>query len=559
MNFLNKTYIIFLLSFCSCAWYQPQEPVQSLVPVSTLDPRITKQLAQGRSFALSTQGSASTEIGKKIHLAGGNIIDVAIATSFALAVERPQSTGISGGGFLLYREEKTGKIHAIDFRERAPKALHSTTYQEHPDWREDGPRSAGVPGLVRGLKRIHERFGSLPWKTLVQPAAILARDGFKIYPTLQKDLKDYSKISEKVPSIKSGIWKLPHLSETLLTIAAGGDSVFYTGKIYKQIEAAYAKAAPGWFTAEDFKNYEPRWVEPLHYQNHGLDFYTMPLPSAGGVAVGQGVLQLEQMKIQDYPFSSAQYLHRIAFALQAGFLDRERYLGDGVTQPGTLIKMLERNSIEAHLKTFRRYVKRPLSEAQTEKTETTHFSIIDQQGNMVVSTQTINGPFGANWGVWDAGIIINNEMNDFTGKPGPDLVGPHLRGQLNLPEPGKTPLSSMAPTLVLKGERPRLAIGAPGGKKIISAIFQVIAAHLFYELPLWESIAQGRVHHAFWPDILQLETGAQWTSDVVDRLKSFGYEINMSENRSRVMAVSVEAGVMTAVSDPRDAGTVFVE
>jgi gamma-glutamyltranspeptidase/glutathione hydrolase len=585
MKTLSLKMSILVLLFFGCQ-HGPISPAPSsgaVIFASDERPRTDHVEASGSRYAIATQGRFSTEAAHSILAAGGNLIDAAVATSFVLAVERPHSTGLSGGGFLLYREAASGKTYAIDFRERAPLKATEKMYlgpngQPDKELSRNSILASGVPGLVAGLLEIHGRFGKLPLSQVLQPAIDLAEKGFPVYPSLGKALQARAQALTSEPysagifADSSGQVLKPgdtlvqkDLAEALRLIAKKGRAGFYAGPVAKKI-LSFFKKRHGLITAADFAAYKVHWREPVRGEYHGYEIYSMPPPSSGGVHVVQFLDFLENDNLRALGFLSADAIHLGAASLQSAFADRARYVGDPdfVSVPvASLIskEYLARRRSAVTLQKARSAAEvQPgeLAPAKHESTETTHFSMIDVSGNMVASTQTINGWMGSGLIVPGTGLVLNNEMDDFSAMEGTQNMFQAIGGKANSIEPQKTPLSSMAPTLVLKKQVPVLAVGAPGGTRIISCVAQTILNVLEFKLPLYESVASIRYHHQWQPDVLQIDPPGPG-STVMGELQKKGYKVDVRPIGCNVMAVSREGDTLHGVADPRDIGTSFAE
>jgi gamma-glutamyltranspeptidase / glutathione hydrolase len=535
----------------------------------------------GKKWIVSTQGRAATQAVKEIFHAGGNLLDAAVAASFVISVERPQSTGLGGGGFLLYREAKTGRIYAIDFREKAPKAATEKMFLDAkgeviPDKSLVGIYSAGVPGLVKGLSEVHQKFGKLPFDRLVKPAIRVAEEGFEVYPYLRTaSLEEVGRL-KKFPSsaaifLKKG--NIPYelgekivqkdLANTLREVGATHGKSFYSGRIAQRIVKESSKLGP-WFTLQDFKNYSVRWMEPVHGKFKDYEVVSMPPPSSGGTHVIEILNILENQGLKDFSPLSAEAIHRKASAMQFSFIDRARYMGDPDFTKVPTAWLTSKGYAEILSQKIQPEKAMRLEEAESvvpvreEHLETTHFSIMDAEGNVVVSTQTINGWFGSGYVVPGTGILLNNEMDDFSAKPGASNLFGAVGSQANKVQPGKTPLSSMSPTIVLKDNEPVLAIGAPGGTRIITCVAQTILNYLEHGLSLYDSLALTRFHHQWKPDELVVENASMGEA-TLETLRNYGYTIKVGRVGCNVMGVSREGQVLHGVSDPRDFGQAYGE
>lgn len=533
--------------------------------------------AHGKAYAIATQGDYSTMAALQMFEWGGNIIDAAVAASFTLAVERPQSTGISGGGFLIFHEAKTGKTYAIDFRERAPLLASENmfldlngNYQSLQS--KNGVKAGAVPGFVAGLTEIHKKLGRLPFEKILIPAIDLAENGFPVYANLHEALQDRADILRKDPEARSIFlnnngqpWPVGHilkqkdLSKSLRLIQKNQRDGFYKGPIAESLKQL-SKTKNGLIDQNDFDTYQVKWREPLIGNFHGFDIYTMPPPSSGGIHVLQFLNILEKDSLEKSGLLSAHSIHLAASALQEAFADRAEFLGDpdfnkipvkGLTS--VEYAKARRREIPSDRARHADEVKKG-NPAPYESSETTHFSIMDQEGNAVASTQTINGWMGAGIVIPGTGIVLNNEMDDFSAKVGTANMFGAIGGKPNAIEPKKTPLSSMSPTVILYNKKPIMSVGAPGGTRIISCVAQTILNYLEFKLPLYESIASIRYHHQWQPDILKIEAPGPKPEER-KKLEQMGYKIEIAPVGCNVMAVTSENGQFHAVADPRDIGT----
>lgn len=533
--------------------------------------------SEGTQYAISTQGEASSRAADQMFQAGGNIIDALVAASFAISVERPHSTGISGGGFLLFREAKSQKTYAIDFRERAPLKSTKNMYlgpdgKAIPEKSITGALAVAVPGLVAGLYEIHQKFGKLPWAQTLQPAIALAENGFSIYPSLHDAMKVEAKNLKKDPAAKKLFLNaqgepLPlganliqkDLAASLRLIAKNGKDGFYKGPTSDRI-LAWISQRKGILERPDFETYQVLWRTPVEGQFKDHQIYSMPPPSSGGVHVLQFLSFLEEDQLAKEAPHSLRAIHLQASALQSAFTDRAQYLGDpdfwkvpvkGLTDKSYL--KMRRAQVDPKKARSAEQVKAGDPTSFQESTETTHISIMDKDGNAVASTQTINGYFGAGVVVPGTGIVLNNEMDDFTAQVGAQNLFGAVGGLANSIQPRKTPLSSMSPTLVLKNNQPIMSVGAPGGTRIISCVAQTLLNHLEYQMPLFEAVSAIRVHHQWRPDVLTIDPPGP-DFGVRLGLEQMGYKVELKPVPCYTMAVSKQGDRFTAVSDPRDAG-----
>jgi gamma-glutamyltranspeptidase/glutathione hydrolase len=575
----------FLRAFClwmtvsGCAKFTSStegfSPVDESVRKGVLAPPGTVS-SRGKKWMVSTQGAETTRIASGVLKRGGSLVDAAIAASFAISVERPHSTGIGGGGFLIHRDGKTGKIRAFDFRERAPRKADARMFLDLkgeviPGRSTVGGDAVAVPGLVRGLKRVHDELGDGNWSTLVLPAAELAERGFKVYPALARAIVSEKSDLARFPDSKKiflnpdgsprgeGVHLVQSdLGRTLRTIARDPES-FYRGKLARRVISSIGRHG-GRVSMRDLREYRVKDREPLVADWHGYRVVSMPPPSSGGIHVVQILKMLEKDDLGRSGFWSADSLHLTAQAMQQAFADRARYLGDPDFVPVPVRNLIDPDYLDSMRKRFSERA-RPTESVQAgsvqagEHFETTHFSMMDSDGNVVVSTQTINDYFGSKVTAEGTGIVLNNEMDDFSAKVGAsNIFGATSSSDANRVDPFKTPLSSMSPTLVLKDGVPVLALGAPGGTRIITAVAQTILNHLVYGLDLYSAVAAPRIHQQWQPDELLIENLPVEPS-VLRSLSSRGWKIKRVAPQSNVMAVARSSEGFVGVSDPRDAGT----
>ena len=579
-----KTFSLFsvlLLVISACQTPQPLAPKAPEVVYATKVNENSSHEAQGRKFAISTQGIAATKAARSILDQGGNLIDAAVAASFVISVERPQSTGIGGGGFFLYHEALTGKDYALDFRERAPIAASENMFvdakgQVISNLSKNGIKAVGVPGLVAGLSEIHQRFGHLSFDKVLAPAIALAENGFPVYPHLSEALISRATVLAKDPTAKKIFldkkgqpWPLGHLllqkdlGKTLRLIAKGGRDVFYKGRIGQKL-IAFSKKSKGLITQKDLDQYIVKWREPLRGKFHDYEVVSMPPPSSGGVHVLQFLQILEKDPLQKQGALSPTTLHLEASALQSAFADRAQYLGDPDFAPIPVHGLISEKYAQ-----FRRS-EIPLNHARHanevgpgpapkyESDQTTHMAFIDAYGNAISTTQTNNGYMGAGIVVPETGILLNNEMDDFSAQVGNSNMFGAIGGKSNSIAPQKTPLSSMSPTFLVRDGKIQMAVGAPGGTRIISCVAQTILNYTEFKFSLYDSIAQIRYHHQWLPDVLEIENPGP-SIETQNQLKNWGYDLQIKSIPCHVMAVTNEEGLLHAVADPRDIGTSTAE
>lgn len=566
---------LLVISFCLLALgCQTSSPV---IRTANERPDHASAEAFGTHYAISTQGRYSSLAAEKMFAAGGNIIDAVVAASFAVSVERPQSTGIAGGGFMLFHEAKTGDTYAIDFRERAPLKATENMYigkdgKADSGLSKDGILAVAVPGMVAGLLEVHQRFGTLPLKQIMQPAIELAENGFKIYPEFHRALENRAAVLALDPAAKAIFLTkdgkaLPlgtmlvqkDLAHTLKLIAAKGKDGFYKGSVAQSL-IKISKERKGLLTQKDLSGYQVKWRKPVEGKFRGYEVISMPPPSSGGVHVIQFLNTLEQDKLANSGPLSTKSIHLAASALQSAFADRATYLGD----PDFTSVPVDTLISDEYLKNRRQQIPddraRKASEVAAgkvtgyESTETTHISMIDNQGNAVATTQTINGWMGAAVVAPGTGMVLNNEMDDFSAQVGASNLFGAIGGKPNSIAPKKTPLSSMSPTILLQNNKPVMAVGAPGGTRIISCVAQTILNYVEFKLPLYDSVTMVRYHQQWQPDVLFVDPPGP-KPEVLKQLRSMGYDVKVEPIPCNVMAVSKEGEKLHGVADPRDIGT----
>jgi gamma-glutamyltranspeptidase/glutathione hydrolase len=523
--------------------------------------------------ALATASPEATAIGEQILRQGGNAFDVAVAVGFALAVSYPEAGNIGGGGFALIRDGKTGEIQALDFREVAPLAATETMYLDSAgkvikDLSILGAKASGVPGTVAGMHALWKKYGALPWSSLVQPAIDLASQGLVIDPYIAKafaddadNLKRFQEtarifLSKGHPPRPGDTLFQPELAATLKLIADSGPEPFYHGKIAEQIVATMQQHG-GLITREDLAGYQPIWRTPTHFTFDSLDIYSMPPPSSGGFCVGQILKLLEPYDLSKLTSTSPEYIHLFCEAAKLAYADRSMHLGD--PSFWKVPDLLDSNyivSLRSRMNHDSATASKDIKPGNPpyESDQTTHYSICDSAGNMVAITYTLNTSFGSCLVVDGAGFLLNNEMDDFSIKPGvPNAYG-LIGGEANKVEPKKRMLSSMSPTLVLKQDQPYMILGSPGGSKIITTVAEGILSYVRFRRSPSATVAAPRFHHQWAPDTLYLEE-ASWAGSVREDLKARGYVIKKIPAWCNLQLIAIDSGgAMTPASDPRANG-----
>ncbi|MES2525804.1 MAG: gamma-glutamyltransferase [Bdellovibrionota bacterium] len=545
-----------------------------IVAPTTDRPRVAHE-AKANDVMVTTQGGATTRASLHVINQGGNIIDAFVAASFAISVERPHSTGLGGGGFLLYFDKASNQVYAFDFREIAPHRSRANMYltkkgETQPTLSQDGALAVATPGLVRGLFDIHKRFGKLPWKDCIEPAVKVAREGFPLYPQLQEALIDRKDVLWEDPEArgtfftKEGTVPLlgtiiyqENLAKTLEKIGREGATAFYEGEVASAIVKTI-RDRRGIMTHKDLREYRMSERKPVTGNYKGLKIFSMPPPSSGGIHVIQILKMLEPYNLKEMKPQSSEAVHLTANAMQRAFLDRAMYLGDpdfnkipteSLVDEKYIAEMSSKiNTPKAYKAEDLRPVKLPY-----ESSDTTHFTIADRDGNLVASTQTINGWFGSGVMAQGTGIILNNEMDDFAQKVGAQNLFGAVGGKYNLVEPRKRPLSSMSPTIITKDGAPFMALGSPSGTRIITCVAQTILNAVEFEMPLYEAVSATRVHQQWQPDILKVE--APFLSPEVEKeLEAKGHKISHESLGCSIQAIKREGKKWVGVSDPRGEG-----
>jgi|HigsolmetaAR201D_1030396.scaffolds.fasta_scaffold09112_2 gamma-glutamyltranspeptidase len=538
------------------------------VPVSV----VARQPIRERKAMVVAQEPLATDVGVAVLKAGGNAVDAAVAVAFALAVTHPSAGNLGGGGFLLLRKAD-GTATFIDFRERAPESASRDMYLDREGnlTRDSvvGWRAAGVPGTVRGLEYAHRKYGRRKWAELLAPAIQLARDGFPVSYALASSLRSSGDLLEQFPESKRIFLKggayfepgdrlvQPELARTLQRIAKAGARDFYEGETARLLAAAM-KEHGGLITLEDLKHYTVAERKPLTGRYKGYDIIAAPPPSSGGIGILQMLGMLEDSGYEKHGAGSAAAIHYVAEAMRRYYADRSQYLADpdffrvpvsGLLSRDYIAKL--RGTIDPQRATPSEQV-RPGNPGAYESAATTHFSIVDPEGNAVALTYTINGSYGSGVTVPGLGFLLNNEMDDFAAKPGtPNMFG-LVQGEANAIQPRKRPLSSMTPTIVLRDGKLFMVLGAPGGSRIITGVLQVMLNVIDFGMNIQEAVDQPRFHHQWMPDTLSLERG--FSPDTMALLKERGHTIGKISNVALVEAILIQDGWLQGASDGRASG-----
>jgi gamma-glutamyltranspeptidase / glutathione hydrolase len=522
---------------------------------------------------VSSPEPLAARVGADILRRGGNAVDAAIAVQFALAVTFPGAGNLGGGGFMLVHTGK-GDV-AIDYRETAPAAAFRDMFLDSTGAVVEGlslntHRAAGVPGSVAGMWLAHRKFGSLPWKELVAPAIRLAEAGYRLPPWAAQRFAEESRnnFRDYFHGSAGDLFAQPELAATLRRVAARGRDGFYRGETARLLVAQMRRGG-GLIDAGDLAGYRPVLRRPLSGTYRGCRVVSMPPPSSGGVALIQLLNMLEPRDVSKLPHNGAAHAHLVAELEKRVFADRSEYLGDPGVVDVPVAGLISREyalrrtaDISPTRRTLPSEVRcgRPRHESE----ETTHFSIVDRRGNAVANTTTLNDRFGSGIVVRGAGFLLNNEMDDFSSRPGaPNMYGV-TGGRANAIAPGKRMLSSMTPTFVYRGGRLWLALGSPGGPTIFTTVFQVIVNRVDFGMPLAGAVAAARFHHQ-WPpppggeDPVSFESAHPPDSTARAALEALGYAIRLRDPLGDVHAVEIHGRRATGVSDPRGVGAVAWE
>lgn len=514
----------------------------------------------------------ATQVGVDILKQGGNAVDAAVAVGYALAVTHPQAGNLGGGGFMLLRT-KDGATTAIDFREMAPAGATRNMFldeQGNPDSKKSltSPLASGTPGTVAGLSLALEKYGSLPLNSVVRPAIKLAQEGFIVNDALADDLKTYG--SEVLPhheNSKAIFWKdgeplkkgdklvQQDLANSLTMIAENGPDAFYKGEIARQI-AQQMQQNGGLITTDDLAAYQAVERTPVSGEYRGYQIFSMPPPSSGGIHIVQILNILENFDMKKYGFGSADAIQIMAEAEKYAYADRSEYLGD----PDFVNVPWQALTSKAYAKSIAGQIDinkaKPSSEirpgklAPYESDQTTHFSVVDKDGNAVAVTYTLNTTFGTGIVAGNTGILLNNQMDDFSAKPGVPNVYGLVGGEANAVGPKKRPLSSMSPTIVVKDGKTWLVTGSPGGSRIITTVLQMVVNTIDFGMNVAEATNAPRFHHQWLPDELRVEKG--FSPDTLKLLEQKGQKVALKEAMGSTQSIMVGAdGELYGASDPR--------
>jgi gamma-glutamyltranspeptidase/glutathione hydrolase len=522
---------------------------------------------------VASQNELASEAGAQLLADGGNAVDAAVAVGFALAVALPRAGNLGGGGFMLVHDAESGESIAIDYREKAPRNATRDMYlDEEGNVDKEKARlshlSAGVPGTVAGLWRAHRDYGQLPWGKVMEPAIRLARDGFTMTYDLAGLLARRKERMCRYEAACRYFYKAggePYeagerfiqsdLADTLELIAEQGPSAFYRGEIAEKIVREMEEGG-GIVDAESLAAYAPSVRDVARGTYRGYEIVTMPPPSSGGIHVVQILNILEHFPVAEFGYGSADAIHVLAESARLAYADRSKHLGDPAFYDVPMEWLTSKEYGKELAATIDMQRARASSEVAPgvpqlyESPDTTHYSVIDRDGNVVSNTTTLNFSFGSGIAVAGAGFLLNNEMDDFSAKPGEPNAYGLIGEKANQIAAGKRPLSSMTPVIVLDDGKAWFATGSPGGSRIITTVLQMIVNVIDHGMNIAEAGAAPRMHHQWLPDVLQLESG--FSPDSISILEERGHEIAGTQwSMGSLQSVAYRDGVFRGASDPR--------
>ena len=527
---------------------------------------------------VATQHKEATKVGLEILKKGGNAIDAAVAVGFSLAVVLPRAGNIGGGGFMLLHSDAQNKTTSINYREMAPGAAFEEMFLDEKGNVDNlafnmSHNSTGVPGTVAGLTYALEKYGTMTLAEVLEPAIRQAEEGFKVTYDLSQLLKNYDSRmracaeTEKVfyPS-RDGYYepgdllKQPDLAWSLKQIAKHGSKAFYEGEIAERI-VADMKANGGIMRMEDFANYKVEESDPVWGKYREYEVASMPPPSSGGIHVIQMLNILEHYPLSYLGHNSSETIHLMAEAMKLAYADRSEHLGDPAFWDVPIKGLASKEYADDLRKGINRFTATPSSKIKPgnpsdyESNETTHYTVVDNEGNVVTNTYTLNFSYGNGIVAKGTGILLNNEMGDFSAKPGTPNAFGLIGGEANAIKPGKRPLSSMTPTIVFKDKKPYLATGSPGGSRIITTVLQVILNVIDHDMNVGEASNAIRIHHQWLPDVLYYEKGLN--NDTKNILGMKGHTLLQRPVMGSTQSIMLKDGYLLGASDPRrpDAGT----
>ena len=542
-------------------------------PINTYN--ATHHPVVGRNGMVSTQNFLATQIGVDILRQGGNAVDAGVAVGLALAVTLPRAGNVGGGGFFLLHLADENRTVAVDFRETAPAAAYSDMF-----FGEDGEvdneeyrfthKSSAIPASVAGFDHLLRNYGTMSWREVAQPAIELARDGMVVWEDLAVNLARSKPRLSANPASRAKFYKpdgsnyevgdlyrQPDLAWTLEQVAQGGGDAFYKGEIARRIAADMAKHN-GLITMEDLANYRVTEREPVRGTFRGYDIAAMSAPSSGGMHIVQMLNIFENFPLKEMGYGSADAMHVMAESMKLAYADRSKYLGDPDYLDLPVAALTSKAYAGELAKTISLSRARPSSDigpgnlAPYESPETTHYSILDSEGNALVNTYTLMFSYGSGVVIDGTGILMNNNLGNFTLRPDiPDAFG--LMGSAdNQIAAGRRPVSSMTPIIVLRDGRPFLLTGSPGGSRIITTNLQLLVNVLEHGMNIADATARPRMHHQWYPDRLQVESGV--SPDAIRMLRARGHDVQFSAGMGSLQTVMFSDGIFYGYADPRRPG-----
>ncbi|MDH1476611.1 gamma-glutamyltransferase [Comamonas thiooxydans] len=521
---------------------------------------------------VASEQELATQIGVDILKAGGNAVDAAVAVGFALAVALPNAGNIGGGGFMMVHDARSGKDIALDFREVAPRGASRNMYLDAAGKVIDGKSlythyAVGVPGTVAGMTHALSRWGSMPLARVMAPAIALADKGYPVSVTLAKTLEQEKKNMGRWPATQAVFWRngaplqsgerlvQKDLAQSLRLISQQGAKAFYEGAIAQKIVAEMAPHANA-LSLQDLRDYKVAEREPVRGSYRGYQIVTMPPPSSGGAHLIQILNMMERWPMNQWGADSAQSVHYMTEAMKLAYADRSEYLGDPDFVKIPLKGLISKSYASELAASIKPQQARPGKDIRPgrpqpyESDQTTHYSVVDKAGNAVAVTYTLNTNFGSGIVARGTGILLNNEMDDFSAKPGVANAYGLVGGDANAVQAGKRPLSSMTPTLVLKDGKPVLVTGSPGGARIITTVLQQVVNHIDFGMNPAEAAATPRFHHQWTPDELRVEKG--FSPDTLALLRQWGHKVSLKASMGRTQTIEIRDGLLRGASDPRN-------
>ncbi|WP_343985223.1 gamma-glutamyltransferase [Kangiella japonica] len=562
--------LLLCLSSAMFVFASSQAVAESSLP-SIIDYKSSHHPTVAKNGMVVSRQYLASRVGRDILKKGGSAVDATIATGFALSVVLPVAGNIGGGGFMLVHDAESGETIAIDYREKAPAKAHKDMYLDS-EGNVDRQKarfsylSVGVPGTVAGFELAHKKYGKLPWKDLVEPAIRLAEDGFVMNWDLASKLEQrrthlsQSEATKKAYYKKDGssyqlgeLFVQKDLAWSLKQIQAHGAKAFYHGEVGKKIIAAMERHG-GIISMQDLKDYQPKVREAVKGTYRGYDIVAMPLPSSGGLHIIQMLNVLEHFPLADFGANTAKTIHLMAEAMKYAYADRSKHLGDSDFYDAPVEWLISKEYGAKIAKRIRLDTVTPSTEIQPgtpvapESPETTQISVVDQWGNAVSNTYTLNYSFGSGLVAEGTGILLNNEMDDFSAKPGAPNGYGLIGGEANAIEAYKRPLSSMTPVMVFKDGQLKLLTGSPGGSRIITAVLQILVNVIDHDMNIASATHSPRFHHQWLPDVLFVEP--ELNQDTVELLQNMGYKVKRSGTIGATQSIQIEDYIYGS-ADPR--------